>query len=131
MQYIRLSLSLLAFTLVSACGDATSPSSEAQTGSATSSKPGPWDTLAALPPEDQAYGLDVYTENCASCHGFWVLPLAVKMMCCQNLQASCDLIIRLPNMLISAIIALLNLKSTKTLSSKKIKIVVFQFIIQK
>ena len=69
MQFIRLSLRLLAFTLVSACGDATSPSSEAQTGSATSSKPGPWDTLAALPPEDQAYGLDVYTENCASCHG--------------------------------------------------------------
>ena len=69
MQYIRLSLSLLAFTLVSACGDATSPSSEAQTGSATSSKPGPWDTLAALPPEDQPYGLDVYTAKCASCHG--------------------------------------------------------------
>lgn len=69
MQYIRLSLSLLALTLVSACGDATSPSSEAQTGSATSSEPGPWDTLAALPPEDQPYGLDVYTAKCASCHG--------------------------------------------------------------
>lgn len=69
MQSIHLSLSILAFTLVSACGDATSPSSEAQTESATSAAPGPWDTLAALPPEDQPYGLDVYTGKCASCHG--------------------------------------------------------------
>ena len=69
MQSIRLGLSLLAFTLVPACGDSTTPGSEALTGSATSPAPGPWDTLAALSPEDQPYGLDVYTAKCASCHG--------------------------------------------------------------
>lgn len=66
MHSIRLGLSLLAFTLVSACGDSTAPDGETQTGSAA---PGPWDTLAALSPEDQPYGLDVYTAKCASCHG--------------------------------------------------------------
>ena len=66
MQSIRLGLSLLAFTLVSACGEPTAPSGETPTASAA---PGPWDTLAALPPEDQPYGLDVYTVKCVSCHG--------------------------------------------------------------
>lgn len=66
MQSIRLGLSLLAFTLVSACGESTAPSGEAPTGSAA---PGPWDTLAALSPADQPYGLDVYTAKCVSCHG--------------------------------------------------------------
>ena len=69
MQSIRLGLSLLAFTLVSACGDSAAPGGETQTGPAASSAPGPWDTLAALSPEDQPYGLDVYTAKCASCHG--------------------------------------------------------------
>ena len=69
MQPIRLGLSLLAFALVSACGDSNTPGGEALTGSAASSVPGPWDTLAALSPEDQPYGLDVYTAKCASCHG--------------------------------------------------------------
>jgi cytochrome c553 len=31
--------------------------------------PDPSDILAALPPEAQPYGLDVYTAKCASCHG--------------------------------------------------------------
>lgn len=69
MQTIRLGLSLLAFALVAGCGDATSPSGETSTGSAAPAAPGPWDTLAALSPEDQPYGLDVYTAKCASCHG--------------------------------------------------------------
>lgn len=67
MQSIRLGLSLLAFTLVSACGDSTAPDGETQTGSASAL--GPWDTLAALSPADQPYGLDVYTAKCVSCHG--------------------------------------------------------------
>lgn len=69
MQSIRLGLSLLAFTLVSACGEPTTPSSETPTESAASATPGPWDTLAALSPADQPYGLDVYTAKCVSCHG--------------------------------------------------------------
>lgn len=69
MQSIRLGLSLLAFTLVSACGESTAPSGEAPTGSAASAAPGPWDILAALSPADQPYGLDVYTAKCVSCHG--------------------------------------------------------------
>ena len=68
MQSIRIGLSLLALTLIAACGDATPPG-ETQTGTAASSAPGPWDILAALPPEEQPYGLDVYKEKCLSCHG--------------------------------------------------------------
>lgn len=64
-------LSLFVFAALTACGDATSPGSEgaSQGGSAASSAPSPSDILAALPPEDQPYGLDVYTAKCASCHG--------------------------------------------------------------
>jgi cytochrome c553 len=64
-------LSLLVFAALAACGDATSPGSEgaSQDGSASSSAPGPSDVLAALPPESQPYGLDVYTAKCSSCHG--------------------------------------------------------------
>lgn len=71
MQSISLGASLLVLTLVAACGDASSPgdNNAAQTGSAVPSAPGPWDTLAALAPEDQPYGLDVYTAKCLSCHG--------------------------------------------------------------
>jgi cytochrome c553 len=71
MQPIRFALSLIAIAALSACGDGT-PSSgtgASQTGSVASTVPGPWDTLAALPPEAQPYGLDVYTAKCASCHG--------------------------------------------------------------
>ena len=71
MQSIPLGVSLLLLTLVAACGDAASPGKDnaPQTGPGASSAPGPWDTLAALAPEDQPYGLDVYTAKCASCHG--------------------------------------------------------------
>ncbi|MHB1083763.1 MAG: c-type cytochrome [Thiobacillus sp.] len=68
MQSTRLALSLLVCAALSACGDATPPNSEG-TSQAGPSAPGPWDTLAALPPEAQPYGLDVYTAKCASCHG--------------------------------------------------------------
>lgn len=71
MQSTRLGLSLLVIAALSACGgDAPPPAGEgiAPAGSSESSAPGPWDTLAALPPEAQPYGLDVYTEKCASCH---------------------------------------------------------------
>ena len=69
MQSIRLGLSLLVLATLTACGDPTTPSGEAPTGSAASATPSPWDTLAALSPADQPYGLDVYTAKCASCHG--------------------------------------------------------------
>jgi len=68
MQSIRLGLSLLVLATLTACGDPTTPSGEAPTGSAAAT-PSPWDTLAALSPEDQPYGLNVYTAKCASCHG--------------------------------------------------------------
>lgn len=69
MHPIRLGLSLLTVTLLSACGESSTPNGEAQTGPAAASAPGPWDTLAALTPENQPYGLDVYTAKCLSCHG--------------------------------------------------------------
>ncbi len=68
MQSTRLALSLLVCAALSGCGDATPPNGEG-TSQAEPSAPGPWDTLAALPPEAQPYGLDVYTAKCASCHG--------------------------------------------------------------
>ena len=68
MHPIRLGLSLLAMATLSACGDTTSPNDEGGSP-ATRAAPGPWDTLAALPPEAQPYGLDVYTAKCVSCHG--------------------------------------------------------------
>ena len=54
-----------------ACGDASSPGDKdaSQAGSAASALPNPADILAALPPESQPYGLDVYTAKCVSCHG--------------------------------------------------------------
>ena len=64
----RIGLSLLVIAALSACGDATSPGSESAEPAA-STGPGPTDILAALPPEDQPYGLDVYTAHCAKCHG--------------------------------------------------------------
>ena len=68
MQSTRLALSLLVCAALAGCGDATLPNGE-DTSQAASSAPGPWDTLAALPPEAQPYGLDVYTAKCVSCHG--------------------------------------------------------------
>jgi len=67
--YFGMSLFLLA-TLI-ACGDAAAPDEEdgsagAPTGPAAAH---PADVLAALPPDAQPYGLDVYTAKCLSCHG--------------------------------------------------------------
>lgn len=68
MQSTRLALSLLVCAALSGCGDATPPNGES-TSQAEPSAPGPWDTLAVLPPEAQSYGLDVYTAKCTRCHG--------------------------------------------------------------
>jgi len=67
----RIGLSLLVIAALTACGDATTPGSEssAPAGPAASTGPGPTDILAALPPESQPYGLDVYTAHCVKCHG--------------------------------------------------------------
>lgn len=71
MKPASLATSLFLLALLAACGDATSPAGEdaAQPGPASSALPDPADILAALPPESQPYGLDVYTARCASCHG--------------------------------------------------------------
>ena len=58
---------LLACILLTACGDSKEGApSEAATQNAL---PDPMDVIYALPPEAQPYGLDVYTAQCASCHG--------------------------------------------------------------
>lgn len=67
LRPIGLSLLLIATLSVSACGESSSPTADTQTGGKPA--PGPWDTLAAIAPENQPYGLDVYTANCLSCHG--------------------------------------------------------------
>ncbi len=66
-----LAASLLLFTLIAACGDSTPPATEtaAPAGPSAGALPAPGDVLAALPPEAQPYGLDVYTAKCLSCHG--------------------------------------------------------------
>jgi mono/diheme cytochrome c family protein len=71
MHPTQLGMSLLLLAALAACGDASSPDGEGtqQAGPATSALPDPSDVLAALPPEAQPYGLDVYTAKCASCHG--------------------------------------------------------------
>ena len=71
MKPVHLGTSLLLFAALAACGDATPPSGDAASlaGSAASALPDPADILAALPPEDQPYGLDVYTAKCVRCHG--------------------------------------------------------------
>jgi cytochrome c553 len=70
MKPVHLATSLFLFAALAACGDATPPSGEdASQAGAASTLPDPSDILAALPPEAQPYGLDVYTAKCASCHG--------------------------------------------------------------
>jgi len=71
MKPVHLGTSLLLLAVLAACGDATPPRGEAapQAESAASALPDPSDILAALPPEAQPYGLDVYTAKCVSCHG--------------------------------------------------------------
>jgi cytochrome c553 len=62
---------LFLLAALSACGDAPSPNGDgaSQSGSPASALPDPSDILAALPPEAQPYGLDVYTAQCVRCHG--------------------------------------------------------------
>jgi cytochrome c553 len=71
MNPIQSGLILSFCALLAACGDATAPTDEnaGQAQSAASALPHPSDILAALPPEAQPYGLDVYTAKCVSCHG--------------------------------------------------------------
>lgn len=70
MKPVHLATSLFLFAALAACGDATPPSGDdASQAAAASTLPDPSDVLAALPPEAQPYGLDVYTAKCASCHG--------------------------------------------------------------
>lgn len=61
-------LSLLLIATLSACGESSTPTAGTPSESAAQA-PGPWDTLATIAPENQPYGLDVYTAKCASCHG--------------------------------------------------------------
>jgi len=71
MQPVLFPSSLLLLATLVACGDASSPGDDAvsQTEPAASAAGDPSDILAALPPEAQPYGLDVYTAKCVSCHG--------------------------------------------------------------
>jgi cytochrome c553 len=72
MNPAYLATNLLLLVFLAACGDATAPNGESgapQAGSATPDKSNPSDVLAALPPEAQPYGLDVYTAKCVACHG--------------------------------------------------------------
>ena len=68
MSFIRLGLSLVAITALSACDDATVSGNGANESAAYAGSE-PWYVLNALPPEAQPYGLDVYTAKCASSHG--------------------------------------------------------------
>lgn len=71
MKPAYLATSLLLLAALAACGDGTAPGEEAAapSGPAASALPEPFDVLAALPPEAQPYGQDVYTAKCVSCHG--------------------------------------------------------------
>jgi cytochrome c553 len=71
MNPVHLVTSLFLLAALAACGDVTAPGGEdaSQAGSAASTLPDPSDILAALPPEAQPYGLDVYTAKCVDCHG--------------------------------------------------------------
>jgi cytochrome c553 len=71
MKPAHLVTALFLLATLAACGDATPPEAETaapQTeGAAALSDPA--DILAALPPEAQPYGLDIYTAKCVICHG--------------------------------------------------------------
>tara|TARA_R110002049_G_scaffold47311_1_gene136509 strand:+ start:125 stop:508 length:384 start_codon:yes stop_codon:yes gene_type:complete len=70
MKLFRLGLSLFAIAALSACGDGSAPDEGAgKDGRAAYAGTEPWYILNALPPEEQPYGLDVYTAKCLSCHG--------------------------------------------------------------
>jgi cytochrome c553 len=61
---------LFVLATLAACGDTSPPDEHASPATSdVSSLPHPADVLAALPPESQPYGLDVYTAKCVACHG--------------------------------------------------------------
>ena len=68
MRATHFGTSLFLLAMLAACGDSPSPSEEKE-APATSTASDPKDILAALPPEAQPYGLDVYTAKCVNCHG--------------------------------------------------------------
>ncbi len=71
MKPAQFGISLFVLATLAACGDASTPGSgeASPAGSAASTLADPSDILAALPPEAQPYGLDVYTAKCVGCHG--------------------------------------------------------------
>lgn len=71
MKPAHLGMSLFLLATLIACGDAASPDGEDISAAAPggSAAAHPADVLAALPPDAQPYGLDVYTAKCLSCHG--------------------------------------------------------------
>lgn len=58
---------LLTCVLLAACGEGKEAESSGAT--AKNALPDPMDVIYALPADAQPYGLDVYTAQCASCHG--------------------------------------------------------------
>jgi cytochrome c553 len=72
MKPAHLVTTLFLLAALAACGDATPPEAETgapQTEGAAPAMSDPADILAALPPEAQPYGLDIYTAKCVICHG--------------------------------------------------------------
>lgn len=69
MNPAHLAASVFLSALLAACGDATPPEGPMPATTGSSAHPDPAAILAALPPEAQPYGLDVYTVRCAGCHG--------------------------------------------------------------
>lgn len=62
-------MSLFLLAALVACGDAATPDGKEDVSAAGPAAAHPADVLAALPPDAQPYGLDVYTAKCLSCHG--------------------------------------------------------------
>ena len=72
MKSFHIATSLFLLATLAACGDSGAPNGKADTAleeSPAQAASNPADILAALPPEDQPYGLDVYTAKCVQCHG--------------------------------------------------------------
>lgn len=69
MKFTYFGMSLFFLAALAACGDTSAPGREGAAQPASADLPDPRDTLAALPPDAQPYGLDVYTAQCVRCHG--------------------------------------------------------------
>jgi cytochrome c553 len=72
MKPFHIATRLFLLATLAACGDSGTPNGKADTAleeSPAQAASNPADILAALPPEDQPYGLDVYTAKCVQCHG--------------------------------------------------------------